>query len=529
MVEAAEENSERMSLRRLAPVLILIAGASLRLLHNAALVNSPLYYVPLGGHTVFFVAARAIFDGDLLPGDRPFTDNSPLYPYLIAFGYLLGGSENFFFARILTIVVDVTVIVLIMKIAKERFGEETSLWAGVLYAIFGPAIFFSCELIYIAYALAFLSLSMLLAFRDRIRSQFFAGLHYGFAIAAMPSLALGIPLLILSPIMLWGRRAWRQALAVLCGSSIVVAAIAFANYANSGAFVLLTTSAGHNFYIGHNPEAQAAYYLPEVLSSGELAIRGTTFDTMKKLAETAEGRTFQDTEVSSYYLQKGLNYALHNLKREADLFWHRLAYTFNNFEVTTYSDYSYEQELSPVLRYAPRFALLFALALVGMRSLNAKKQAPLLIPMIIALGSILVFFYISRLRMPMIPALAIFAGHGAARLTAFFRSAQYKQLAVNILLAGCAFAFAHIRWLSHDSSNTWNKVGAVYRAEGKTELAEKAYQRALQENPRALLTYYNLAKLYDEIGNEKLAQEMRRRATVLKSNASGERFERALR
>ena len=291
---------------RLMPWCVWSVAFVLRFLHTESLLADPLYFNPLGGNVPYLRMAQSISAGNLLPVDGAFTVNSPLYPYFLTLLYQVFGEGAFFQVRLVTALVDAGTCVLVAILARRHFGPVAGWAGGLALACFGPMIFFATDLTPVPLTLFLLTLALVvLDRRDRSWAFLLAGLLFGLAAGTRPNvlvaglLALGLP---------WVRgskRALRLSAALAAGLILGVAPVTMANWAASGRPVLLTLSAGHNFYIGHNPSAQAQYSLPAPLD-------GDIFESMKALAEDVEGRAFADEDVSSYYMRRGLAHVAEN-------------------------------------------------------------------------------------------------------------------------------------------------------------------------------------------------------------------------
>lgn len=488
---------------------IVIIGALLRLAHNTALMRSPLYVVPIGGHRVFLETARLIAAGDLLPGNRPFTENSPLLPYLYALFDLLSG-ENLLFFRFAGIAADCVTIVLIAKLGTALFERSAGLAAALLYSIYGPAVVFSTELIYIPFTIPLLTGALLMLAGEEKR-PFTAGVLLGLSALLMPTLLAVAPLVALAAAEPAARN---RALRVLAGTLLTVLPATAANYINSGQVVLLTTSAGHNFYIGHNPMAQAGYFLPDTIDGRQLLGRGSIFEEMKQLAEQREGHSLRDAEVSGYYFELGLKHLAAHPGEELKLAVSRTEAFVNDAEPLTYTNYAYERAYSPVLNALPRFPLLFALTLGSIAVIRPRLFALRLLgaPIAGSLLTCLVFFVLARFRFVAVPAVAVFAGAGTVEWVARCRQRDFRRVALGLLLAGFGWWFAQRQISIEDSSNEWNKEGGVLLKLNKFEDAESAFRRAQSANPGSPNAYQNLARLYSILGREVEAAEMTRQA-----------------
>lgn len=501
-----------------------LLAAILRLLHNEAMLADPLYFNPLGGNLPYLLAAEAIAGGDLVPFEGPLSLNSPLYPYLLAGLYEIVGVNAFHAVRMVTGLLDATTCALVALLAWHRFGPVAGWSAGVAMALYAPLIFFAADLNPVPFTLFLLTAGLLALDRaERPRGFAAAGLLLGLAAATRPNvLAAGV----LAMAVPWTRGIAgprRAAAAVGLGVALGVAPVTLLNFAASGELVLLTTSAGHNFYIGHNPEAEAQYVLPARLD-------GDIFRSMKGLAEEVEGRTLRDTEVSGWYLRRGLAHALADPVRELELLGRRALLLVNDFEATTYASFEYQQAYSTVLRRTPTFLVLFALAVPGMLFCLRRDRLHLWIPVVTAAASVLLFFYIARLRVVMIPALGVFAGAGAAAIVRAVRERKRWGAAGLVLLVALGASVAALPLLRADTSNEWNKAGGILRLAGDAEGAEAAFARARLENPANADAWLNLAALYDDTGRPGAAEQARARAQGLleRGGQEADAYRRAL-
>lgn len=471
-----------------------------RLIHNNYMLENPLYYMPLGGHLPSLEMAEKIAAGDILPFDRPFSQNTPLYPYILALEYLFTGTGNLFAARLFGIMVDSLTCAMIAVLATRHFSLFAGLVSGMITAFYGPMIFYSAELIVVPYTLFFVTLGILLLdMNGGIRLYMLSGLILGLAVGTRPDLIiLAIPVICVSCVMINKGRIMKT-LSLSAGILIAIMPISMANYAVSGKFILLTTSAGHNFYIGHNPSSTAGYTLSESLD-------GDIFLNMKRLAEKTEGKEFADNEVSQYYFKKAMGHIINDPIHELRITGKKALAAINDHEATTYADYYFQEEFSPVLRYSIGLGMLFPLAALGI--IVYYRRYLLLTPVVASFLTIIMFFYVARFRMPAIPFLAIFAGGAVSAMIDYIRDLKKIRILVSFILVVCFFLISNIKLVEVDSSNEWNKAGVVLRVNKKYEEAEKALLRARQENPSNPNTYLNLGVLYNIMGDTEESKKM---------------------
>jgi tetratricopeptide (TPR) repeat protein len=251
---------------------------------------------------------------------------------------------------------------------------------------------------------------------------------------------------------------------------------------------------------------------------------------MKALAEDVEGRAFGPEEVSGYYTARAVSHVLSNPGREAALTARRALLLFNDFEATTYASIEYQRWYSPILRWTPTFAWLLAMALPGVFLLWDRRRFHIWIPLLVAVISVLGFFYIARLRVVMIPTLALMAGVTVSRVADLAGSRRWNSLFLSVILALAGFGLAKLPLLSSDPSNDWNKAGGVLRVLGRVDEAETALLHAQVANPENPNTYMNLSVLYRETGrtDEAAAAEARAREILAEGDRERTGFVEAL-
>ena len=192
----------------------------------------------------------------------------------------------------------------------------------------------------------------------------------------------------------------------------------------------------------------------------------------------------------------------------------------NNHEATNYVNYYFQKDVSPVLHYAVGFGILFPLAALGWVFYYQKWT--LICPIVASLLSIILFFYIARMRMPMIPFLAVFAGGAVQMIFSTIKTSGYRRLILCCVFVAGVSIFSNWKLVPVDTSNEWNKVGVVLRVKKRYEEAEKAFKRAIEENPSNANSYLNLAVLYDATGQVAKAKDIRALGnTLMKEEKDG--------
>jgi hypothetical protein len=166
------------------------------------------------------------------------------------------------------------------------------------------------------------------------------------------------------------------------------------------------------------------------------------------LAEAAVGRPLTATEVSRWWLKRGLRYLVRNAGDAALLYGRKFSLLTNNYEVTLNADFGFRRNFSAFHRIpVPYYGLLFALGTVGL-ALGWRGGPPgrrvLAIFVLAAALSVILFFVVDWYRLPLAPALAVGAGYGVSRVCDEVRRRRWPSAG---LAAGAAALLLVFAWL----------------------------------------------------------------------------------
>ena len=161
---------------------------------------------------------------------------------------------------------------------------------------------------------------------------------------------------------------------------------------------------------------------------------------------------------------------LHNIGKKA------LA-SINHHEATTYVNYYFQKESSPILTYSIGFGLLFPLAALGI--VFHYRRYIFLMPVVASFLTMLLFFYMARLRMPMVPFMAIFAGGALSTLLSHIKNRRWNKVILSCIFLIVVYLLSNLNLVPVDTSNEWNKMGVVLRVQKRYFEAERAFNRAM--------------------------------------------------
>jgi tetratricopeptide (TPR) repeat protein len=505
-----------------------------RLLHVWQIKDATFFTVLLGDARAYDEWARRIAAGDWI-GTEVFYQ-APLYPYFLGTLYSLFGRD-LLVTRLVQAAVGSAACALIGLAAYRLFSMRTGLVAGLMLALYAPAIFFDgliqksvLDVFFVC--LALFILSGIVTEVPREGGPHVAHAGSGFNRTVWTWLALGVAMgalsltrenaLLLAGVIgvwaVWRGRLTRRApagrarrargpaerplttpvgalAAYAAGLAIVLAPVAIRNNYVGGGFYITTAQFGPNFFIGNNPRSDGTY---QSLRFGRGSPEYERTDATE-LAEHALGRRLSPAEVSTYWSDRALDFIttrpaawLALMARKFLLLWNA-AEMLDTESQETYAEWSWPLRIGG---WFGHFGLLVPLALFGVwTTWSDRGRLAVFYALAVAYAaSVLMFYVFARYRFPLVPMLVLFAAPGAVALPAFIRSAPRRHLAA---AAGAAAAVAiFVNWpvLSKTLMRaiTENNLGTALQAEGRLDEAIARYRRAIELQPDYAPAFSNM-------------------------------------
>jgi len=346
------------------------------------------------------------------------------------------------------------------------------------------------------------------------------------------------------------RRRWAAALLFLAGAALILAPATYRNRLVGGQWVLGTTNAGQNFYIGNNPYNTSGEYqfLPFVSPNP----KHEEMD-FKREAERRSGREMSPKEISRFWFSESWNWIKAEPSSWIGLMWIKIRVFWGAYEIPDNLDYYLYRKWAPVLRFPiPGFGLVAPLGLLGAALAWNRRGWPrlLLLFMVVYSASVVLFFVFSRFRMAMMPALSLFAGYAIVELATRFRLAfkerksRWPALRASVLLvlliaavnvpvraqAGSwSLRLAEAVGLptrSENSATAHYNLALAYAIHAKEKdedakllaLAEEQFREALRQEPDHVRMLVELGKVLSRQKRNAEAIEVYRRAAALQPN-----------
>ncbi|MGB9587287.1 MAG: ArnT family glycosyltransferase, partial [Armatimonadota bacterium] len=413
--------------------------------------NVPYYAIPIVDSSYYDGWARTVIAGQGY-GATPFY-LAPLYPYFLAFLYLISGS-SLTFVYIVQSILGLVTTGLVYVLGRWMFDHKHGLVAAALIQFYAPLIYLEPKLLTEPLAITLNLASLVLVWRAvncPSRWRFVvAGIMLG-----LSAVCRAVGLITISLVAIWlvllslklrsrsgfsptGITLSYPALVVL-GACLAILPVSVRNATIGRDFTLISTNGGIVFAQGNNQTA-TGISMPLPNFSGVIV---TQQQEEMAIASEELGYSVTPSESSHYWYNVGMKFIQDNPGRFLRLLGKKFLWSIHNAEPgCSYNVYA-EKMLVPMLRMLGLpFVLLAGLALFGVivGYKTGSRHVMALVGLYIAsiyLG-LLITSVSSRYRVPAVPGLAIFAGFGLVRL---LESLASRRLRPVLFFLGCLLPF----------------------------------------------------------------------------------------
>jgi tetratricopeptide (TPR) repeat protein/4-amino-4-deoxy-L-arabinose transferase-like glycosyltransferase len=525
----------------LASLAIFLVALALRLIHVWQVRKAPLFDVLMGDARGYDEWARRIAAGEWMGRDVFY--QAPLYPYLLGVVYTIGG-RSLLLVRVCQAVIGSLSCVLIGAAARRFFSPAAGLAAGLMLALYAPAVFFDGLIQKSVLDVFFVCLALYLIARittahaepaepaDKIgasrrarrvlRESWTSWTSLGLAIGAL-SLTRENALVFVLVLVVWAfaRGRTRAAAAFLAGAALVVAPVAIRNSAIGGGFYITTSQFGPNLYIGNHPGADGSY---ASLKYGRGAPEYERQDATD-LAELAAGHPLTPSEVSGYWTDRALDFITGQPAAWLRLVGRKVLLLGNRVEMVdtedqaTYADWSLPLRiLGPI----GTFGLLVPLALAGVFVTWPDRRRLMVLYALIGTyaASVVMFYVFARYRYPLVPMLMLFAAAGVVGI----RDSGFGIREGAIVLVALVFCNWPTVSAKEMRAVTASNLGAALQTDGRLDEAIAQYRQAIADRPDYAPAYSNLASALRAAGRTDEARAMYERALALQPDFAAAHF-----
>ncbi|NOS99751.1 MAG: tetratricopeptide repeat protein [Phycisphaerales bacterium] len=470
-------------------ILIFTVALCVRLVYLYEIRDFILFDHLIGDAAGYDAWGQRIAGGQWRPAE-PFYQ-APLYPYFMGCAYRLIGHRPDWL-RVIQCVMGSASCIMVGVAARHWFGFRAGCVAGMVAALYSPAIYFDGIVQKATLTFALMSALLLLVSRTSARCAGWHGAGVG-VVAALLALIRENALILLPILLIWtfvrpaaGR--WKRVGTVACGAAIPFAPVVAHNVAAGGGWTLTTVQMGPNFYMGNHRGADGRYH---ALVPGRETYEYERIDAIR-LAEGAVGRSLAPDEVSGYWFDRALDDIRAEPAAWLGLMWRKWWLVWNRYENPDTESYYVYREQSALLRGLGcifHFGTMVPFAAAG-AVMTWHRRRELALPYAIGLAiaaAISVFYVFGRYRHPLAPVVMLFAGAGLAEMWIAVAGRSFRRVAYAVA-AGLAVA-AIVNWPINPerelNAGMLGNLGAVLAANGRLDDAMDCFERAVEDHPDA--------------------------------------------
>lgn len=465
---------------------IALLALTLRVIALFALQETPYFHYLMMDERIYHDWARQIADGTYAP--RAAYEFPPLPAYLIALIYRLL-SPNPLYTRLLNIVLGTFTCVLIGLTGRRLDRPVTGLSAALLAALYKPLVFYSVVPLKTALSVflcaAVVYLLCGLCQRPTRYRCLVLGLLIGLAVNVRGNYLVLAPVAALAIFRTYGgkpRPLHRLVPALLlfgAGLLLAVAPFAIRNYKVSGEWVLTTTQAGFNFYLGNNLHNPTPYSRPVAFAASSPFLQGVQF-TIE--AARREGRPLTAAEASRFWTREVFREAAEQPRAFAEKQLYKLLAPINRYENCDHYDLGFLSGFIPFLRLPfPTFTLIWPFGFAGMvmETLKFRRSGWPAAVFGAYLLTLVLFFTNGRYRLPLLTVLIPFAAVAASRIGAALSARRLRLLAAYLSLSGLGLTLTLVPVPGADDwSRYYNFHGIVLESSGNLPAAMRCWRRS---------------------------------------------------
>lgn len=474
------------------PIVLFLIALSIRIIYLSEFSKKNPFFdtIPESfDHYNFDQAAINFSEGDLL-ARGPNNSFAPLYKYFLGFIYLLFG-RNFYVIYTIQFAMGSIASVLIYLIAKDLFGFRAGLIAFFGFAIYSPQIIYEGIILRAAFIsfwgiVSFYLLSQLIFSLTRGR-LIVAALALSLFIQGRPNVILCLPFVsiflykIFDPLSPRKRTIYWLTFSSTIFLSFVPLLIQC--YLVHGKFVFFDASGPIAFITGNI----SSYF-------------GVGFDAAI-LEEYRKKNILGYLSNISFLFQ----HILEDFPAFVKLYLRKVYFLFNDFEApSNISIYLYREFSNTLQILLGSFALFSSLGLIGMilmcKALSNKnrKQIFLLYSFMISLSlSVILFYNVSRLRIPIVPYFIIFSSYTVDLILTWIYKKEYKKVIVTTVAAIVLFtAFLEPKGLYRIRTDDYNNMAIAWNEKGQLKKAVTYLDKALDVDPLDFYSRFNKGQYY---------------------------------
>lgn len=390
-------------------------AVAVRVVYLLDAADDPAATEPLvDAHTYHELARALVEDGRF---DARFLWQATFYPFFLAAVYKLAGV-SVLAAKLVQAVLAGFTCLLTVRLGRRLHGDAAGLLAGLVVALYGPLVFFESQLLATGWtafwSIALAALATEYSARPRLRTGLVFGLAGALAILTRPTF-VPVAVALAAWLALDLRRhearpvQWRGLLGALLAAAVLLVPYGLAMRSLTGHAGVVPPSGGINLMVGNNPDYERTINIRPGLAWEELVAmpqrQGYGPDPWNGqeyfLGEVRGFVRTQPAAAAGLLGRKALQFvSSRELPRNHDVYLHRDWSRLLEFTVFRIGAWGFP------------FGVLLPLTVLGLARGGVRGSGPLLVVVAVFALSLVAVFVSARYRTPLVPLLAIPAGHG---------------------------------------------------------------------------------------------------------------------
>ncbi|MBI4383096.1 MAG: glycosyltransferase family 39 protein [Nitrospinae bacterium] len=452
------------------PALVFLFALAVRLFYLLEFQSNPYFdYIPADWDQAWYDrAARDFAAGDYLLLHSPPTQFSYFYKFFLGAVYWLAGG-NFFLIWSAQFLIGSLSVLLVYGIASRLFDRKAALLSSLLFAVYGPEIFYEGVLYreFMVTMFSLLSCYALLLYAERRdkASLAFAGLSFACLILCRPNMILLGPFIYVFLVSAGktnapATEARKPALFFSCAVALSLLPLVLHMVYLQKHFVFLDSSGPRTLLLGNLPEYPGKEWLPQYYRS---------------YAERTGGEPGSYVEVVRYLISRVAD----DPAGFAGLYARKVFYFFNNYEVPSSMNYYLMRDFSRVLSLPlSNFSIYGVLGAVGMVLLAGQWERFRILYLFFAgiVISVCLFYITARFRLPIVPFLMMFSSYAVFHLAGQVRKLPLWRTVAAVV---CLAALGHSMTDTADLRSApvrpidYANLGSVYENNSRFHDSEK--------------------------------------------------------
>lgn len=377
--------------------------------------------------------------------------------------------------------------------------------AGILLAVYGPAIFYDAVLLTPSLLLLLTVAVTLAAVRalgdgGRVRHAAGLGILTGLLVLGRASHVLLLAGWV-AALAARGRAAGPRMAAMLAACAVCVLPVSVRNLAVSGEWIPVSANGGMALWAGNHEGATGIYSEPSFLSN---PVPEREAEDYRAEASRRSGRALTLAGSSAFWTRETLRRwaahpgsALRLAARKVRLFLHAT-------ESQTNLSYYFARDFSIVLQaFRLHFGWILPFAIVGAWE-ERRRFGPVFVPVAASLATCVLFYVSSEYRHPVVPCLLLCAAAGARHAAGILRTGRpVRRVAVAVILlatlVGSNLRDPFLARLASRRVDYYN-FAALAAADGRLEEAERYARRSVAIDPEWAASRAKLAEILQRQG-----------------------------